>query len=63
VQRLCFCFKQKANHEQVALLLDRHCFGYKAAKLQSRSSAWPATKLTGKEDEAMMQLVSDWWAV
>lgn len=55
-------FKAKVCHEQVASLIDMRCFGYEDAKLQSCSSARPAMKLTGKEDEVMMQLVSDWWS-
>jgi hypothetical protein len=55
-------FKAKVCHEQVASLLDMRCFGYEDTKLQSCNSARPAMKLTGKEDEVMMQLVSDWWS-
>jgi hypothetical protein len=38
-----------------------HCFGYEDAKMQSCNNACPTMKLTGREDEVMMQLVSDLW--
>jgi hypothetical protein len=55
-------FKAKVCHEQVASLLDMRCFGYEDTKFQSCNSARPAMKLTGKEDEVMMQLVPGWWS-
>jgi hypothetical protein len=48
-------------HEQVASLIDLRCFGCEDAKILSGNNCRPALKLTGREDEVMMQLVCDWW--
>jgi hypothetical protein len=42
-------------------MIDVHDFGYVDAKLQSCKTARPGMKISGKEDTAIMDLVTVWW--
>jgi hypothetical protein len=58
---MCFAacrsgFKRKVNHEQVAAIIDPRSSGQKVC-----SAARPAMKLTGKEDDVLMNILSNWW--
>lgn len=56
-------FQPISYHQQVATLIDMRDLGQPDAKLQSCITARPGMKLSGKEDEAIMGLVTGWWQV
>jgi hypothetical protein len=54
-------FRPATYREQVALLIDVRDLSQEDTKLQSCKTARPGMKISGKEDDAVVWLITGWW--